>query len=339
MANKKILYLDILRIIAIELVILLHCISDFIVMPSLYGSRSWNIFNFMNEICRTGVPIFLMISGFLMLDNPQTSNIKVFYKKHLSRILIPLLVWNVIYFIYFIVIDNKPIDIKGFIDALINNGNAYHLWFVYMLFGIYLVTPFIHIIVKNCTTKQLSLFFMLIIFAGTIRPFINTITPMYIYLFEPLFENYMGYFLLGYILAKSELNSRIRIFIYVGGIIGFLIGTLGSFFASSANGINLIFNTGYSINHYLVAAAIFTTMKYFRLNHTEVSRKSVSGLSSIVFGVFFIHVIIIDLINRVVNLDFSPTIVVLINFLLASFISFGVIFLLSKNKILRNYLM
>lgn len=95
-----------------------------------------------------------MLSGAFILNNKENQNFKYFYKKMSRRIFLPAVVLLVLFFI----IDE--------IEALYTNhsyilpiksiiiGNYYNLWYLYMLFGLYLLTPFI-IRVKNSVEKHI----------------------------------------------------------------------------------------------------------------------------------------------------------------------------------------
>ena len=68
-------YLDVLRCLAIFLVIALHCTAGQIVRPELFGTRTWLACDIVNGFARMGVPLFFMISGFLLLSCSGTSSI------------------------------------------------------------------------------------------------------------------------------------------------------------------------------------------------------------------------------------------------------------------------
>jgi len=330
--QERIRYFDILRIIAIEFVIWLHCMSGFIISTSIYGSRSWDAFIVINEIVRAGVPLFLMLSGYLALNS--SLDMKTFYKKRFVRILIPLISWNVIYFVWSMFGGRE----SSFFVALFNEGQYYHMWFVYMLLGMYFVAPFLKIIINHISLKQVLLLFIIIIFPQTIIPFINAITGLNLYVAYPVFENYLGYFVLGYILGKFEIPIQYRMAIYAAGVLGAGFAIVGNCAASSVEGINLVYNGGYSFNHYLVAGAIFTFVKYLPITYSVRAKKCLRGWSDIIFGVYFIHVIILEILSNFLYLELSPIKIVAIYFCLTSIISTAIIAVLSRITFLRKLL-
>lgn len=90
----RIVWVDVLRFLAIFMVICIHCADPFNVSPE---ARSNPEFNFWGSIygsfLRPCVPLFVMITGLLLL--PVNMPIQSFYKKRLLRIAVPFLVWSV----------------------------------------------------------------------------------------------------------------------------------------------------------------------------------------------------------------------------------------------------
>jgi len=338
--KRRLFYLDFLRVFAILSVVLLHCIDSLIVTLPFFGTTSWKISIVLNEITRTGVPLFLMISGYLMLSDKKSEELSYFYKKRLPRLLIPLVLWCIIYYV-FNAYRGDPASVRGFFDMLINNGTSYHMWFVYTLISFYLVTPFLKKLVDSITAKQLLLLILIIVFPTTIRPFINTVTPIYIYLFEPIAQGYLGYFLLGYLLGKTELTKPIRAAVIAGGCVGCVIGIAGNCLLSSPEALNLFFNGGYTVNHYLFASGLFMLAKTVTENidiPAKLSRAA-AKLSDISFGVYWIHVLILTLLEDHLILDLSPIGVAAVQFIIVSTVSCAVMFGLSFVKPLKKLLM
>lgn len=298
--GARILWLDLLRVFACGCVVMLHSIGGYINNTGMYGTRSWYLCIGLNEVVRVGVPLFLMMSGYLLLRSEKSADIGAFYKKRLGRILLPFIVWDIVYFLYYHLTSGTTVSVGELLGELINNGSAYHLWFIYTLFAIYLVTPFLRMIIRSCSVEQLLWLFVLIAFPGTIRPFLNTLLPVYIYLFEPIAEGYIAYFLLGYILGQTELKLNGRILIYTAGIAGAAFGVWQNLSASSTAEILLPANGGYAINHFLCAAAVFTAFRYgfCRLEGRRVGARAAASLSGVTYGVYLAHPLVLEIMHR-----------------------------------------
>lgn len=334
--NNSTSYLYFLRIFSALLVILLHCVSPFYSNIALFGKRSWWILGFLNSISRTAVPIFFMISGYLMLSNPKTLEIKSFYKKRLPHLLIPLLIWNIIYYLYFNYNNLKATD---FLNQILNNGTSYHLWFMYSMIAFYILLPFLKRIIDNCTNGELWFFTLVLFFSSTIRPFINTTFHVYVNLFDALANGHIPYFILGYLLGKTEFKFKYRLLIYAGGILGLLICVLGNWYFYQNEGLHLVFNESYRINHTLCAVAVFVFFKNCLWDKFSKTTLVAEKISKLTFGVYFIHVLVLEVLNNFILKSFTPLEAVLYEFILASIISFIIVFIIGKIKPLRKILM
>ena len=112
-----------------------------------------------NSIFYSCVPLFVMISGYLLL--PVKTDIPTFLKTRFTRILFPFFIWSIIYSFYYLII--KQINVKQcFINIpkiFINYGvEIGHLWYIYMLIGVYLFAPIISPWIKEATMAQFIYF-------------------------------------------------------------------------------------------------------------------------------------------------------------------------------------
>lgn len=94
MKDKRVIYLEYLRVYAIIAVVIMHISAQ-----NWYDfegqSLEWNIFNFYDSIVRWGVPIFVMISGSLFLS--KKIEIKNIYKKNILKLIIIYCLWSTFY--------------------------------------------------------------------------------------------------------------------------------------------------------------------------------------------------------------------------------------------------
>lgn len=334
----QIQYLNILRILAIIFVIIVHVINPYITNDYYIGTKAWLLCDILDGFARTGVPLFFMISGFLLFSSEKTLDFLLFYKKRLSKIVLPFLLWDMVYYVYTAILSKSKLDIIAFFKQLLNNGSFYHLWFVYSLLGIYLLLPFLKRITDHCSKRQQIWFLLLIAFTGTIRPFINRVTGLNVYLFAPLVESYIAYFVLGYILGKYELPKKARLIIYLLGIAGFFINVVGNYLLSSHDHIDLLFNSGYDITAFFRASAIFV---YFKQRKDFTNKKIiywVSRLSGIIYTVYLCHALILDILEKNLTLS-TPVQYIVANFSITVLVSFTGAILLSKIKYLRKLIL
>ena len=177
--SNRIVYMDVLRVIACFSVIMIHSSAQYVVKD--IGSFNFWVGNIFDGLARIGVPLFIMISGALMLDkNYQFSTQKII--KHIIRMIVFFVFWSVLYCFIFnivdsIIIKHESIDIIKIIGSLIKGH--YHLWFVYLIIGLYLIVPLLRLWVNDTNKKYVEYFIILSIIFTYIIPQIISIGSNY----------------------------------------------------------------------------------------------------------------------------------------------------------------
>lgn len=130
MEKKSLQWVHILRVAATFAVIVLHCTVP-LVADYKTNNSTWLSAVFINSNTRFCVPIFLMLSGVLLLG--KDIELSDFLKKRVSRIVLPFLFWSIIYFFMLNPIQNNslPQICFNFIKAM-KAGTCYHLWYIYI---------------------------------------------------------------------------------------------------------------------------------------------------------------------------------------------------------------
>ena len=339
--EKRIPYLDFLRCLAIFFVIVLHSIAPTLVNPGFYSCATWYLCMLADPFDRTGVPLFFMISGYLLLSRSGTEQVWKFYRHNIPKLVIPLAAWNLIYYLIQSGSGQYPMDPRDFLSRLLNQGVSYHMWFVYTLLGIYLLCPFLKRIVDHCPPRQLAVLLGIILFPTTLRPILNRSFPVYIYLFGPMMEGMIGYFLLGYLLGRTEFRRPYRMLIYLGGAIGYGSCLLGNLTQASPQEISLPMNGGYMLNHYLLAASLFVLFRtWFKTHASRLERLSapLAKASNLVFGVYWVHVLILNFLSGWIHWDGSLLLRLVIQTGCTILLSFLVSAIISAFPILRRIL-
>lgn len=196
----RIVYIDVLRVIAVYLVIYTHT-ADMGSKLYTYGDNGIgvsDIVDIMLDVFRNiNVPIFFMISGYLMLGKKET------YKRIFTRILryIEIIVITS-YFYWVFSLGHSYYEIKQFILEVWEKPVVGHLWFLYTYIGYLLIMPFLRKMVSSMQAKD----YHLLIFLGVLFQGIASVVcgiiglPMpgvsfkfaLIYIFYPLVGYYCG---------------------------------------------------------------------------------------------------------------------------------------------------
>lgn len=170
LSNKtsRITWIDFLRVFAIFLVIIVHSTEPFYLGgPGSYiasCSDAWWV-SFFDSFARACVPLFVIASSYLLL--PMTRPVGEFFRRRLVRVVVPFIIWTVLYAWLW----GDPTE--NFTSLLLNfNYAAGHLWFVYMLVGIYLLIPMLSPWAMTVSRRQL-LFYIGLFLLTTLIPFVR----------------------------------------------------------------------------------------------------------------------------------------------------------------------
>lgn len=209
---------DLLRILACLAILMIHVSSRYYISltnPNVFGEvyTKYNFFIVVfNTISRFAVPCFVMISGAFLLSNPKNKDRKYFYKKSIKNILIPVIIFSIGYFIFFensmihqIINHNGSKELLFEpIKRFIYGAPYYHMWYMYMLIGLYLIVPDIIKYQENInpkTRKKVSIFIFVICAIS------GVMTKTYINYGIAKVVLHLGYLLMGYEI-KQEIKNK-----------------------------------------------------------------------------------------------------------------------------------
>lgn len=168
--RRRVYSLDAIRILAMILVIIVHT-KYYFFAPSAHSS----IYAILKVIGTIGVPLFVILTGYLMLDQNYEDN--GYLQKYLKRNLFPLFItyefWNIAWNIlrYTRVVEN-PQEWKAIAKAAFFMGDTMSaLWYLPMTIAIYLGMPILSIAVHKITSSIYKrILFVALLFSGTIIP-------------------------------------------------------------------------------------------------------------------------------------------------------------------------
>jgi surface polysaccharide O-acyltransferase-like enzyme len=251
----------------------------------------------------TGVPIFLMLSGALLLQPSKVNEpIRVLLKKRLTRIGVAFAFWGAIYFIWSYFADHTAITVSSVIQGLLT-GPYPHFWFLYLIAGFYLITPILRPIVAYAELKTLR-YFVILWFLGVAGvPIFQMVTGFGVN--NDLFAvgGYIGYFILGYYLTKVKLRSATTYFLmYVGIMVLTVFGTLFMNFPFHALGQYYFFFYTTSANVIAAATVLFIILikapaDWPGKDHPRVGRV-VHAISCNTLPIYLFHVIVLYTLER-----------------------------------------
>lgn len=343
--RQRIIYFDFLRILAILGVMTIHIAGqnwDSIDATSF----QWQTFNFFDSVVRWSVPVFVMISGALFLGGDV--NIEKIYKKNILRIITAFIFWSVLYAAISL---TQGSNIKDACVQIVKGH--FHMWFLYMIIGLYLIIPFVKRIIESQSLIKyfliLGLIFTFVIPQGiTLLKFINEpIANVFDSISKKISFHftlgYVFYFILGYYLSKINISKKARHIIYILSILGFATTILGnSFFATYYNETQSLYGY-FTLNVMLESLGVFVFVKYniAPINFSDKAKTIITRLSKYSFGAYLVHAMVIEQLQNLFGLhtlSFNPVLSIVVILLIVSVVSFVISWACNSIPLLKKYI-
>ena len=291
------------------------------------------------------IPMFAMLSGAFLLDPKKSVRLRDIFLKYILRAVIALIVWGVVYAL----LDCKEFSwpqIKSAFISVLWADSKYHLWFLYIMIGLYLITPILRAFIKGASRGTLHWFFLLVFIFCSLLPVAEVVFPDNIAALFSIWANkldlhlilgYVGYYVAGYYLKNYTLNRVAEFFIYILGIIGIAGTVLG---IQKSWSLSILLDE-FSPLVVFISLAVFVLFRYLLGVSDERSRRQrISGISKITFGIYLLHPLFIMVLNwlNISTLSFAPIFSVPVLSGSIFFCSFIIAWPLSKIPLIGRYL-
>ena len=345
--NSVCIYL--LRISAIFAIIVMNT-AKYDIAGCDVPSFNWQVLNLFGSLARWAVPVFVMIAGAVFLDPEKEMTVKTIFKTHLFKMLCIYVFWSFIYAVIQNMMKNGIAN-TGFLKNVMMETvkGPVHFWYIPMLSGLYLITPFLRVLVKNSSKLLLQYFLALCFIFGCLFYLLQVLAP-----FSAICEaagklkvnfvaGYTGYFVLGYYLCRYPLQKNMRRLLYAAGAAGLGITVIGTYLLSlKKGGLDETLYSNLSPNYAVIGAAVFVFYEenVKKSNFLNKNIKLIRTVSLCSFGVYIIHYFNYMIFSRAgfgitaINPLLSVPLVSLGIYLLCLSVSF----LLSKVRFFNKYL-
>lgn len=173
--SKREIWVDWMRVAACFMVVLVHATEPFYLGGD--GAQILTVSDafwasFFDSFVRACVPLFIVASSYLQFPLHYSSG--EFLRRRAVRILIPFVIWSLVYAFTW---GEPAANLK---DLLLNfNYAAGHLWFVYMLIGLYLLMPLLSPWAEKVSKKELQVYLGIWLFTTLIPLIRDWVTPGY----------------------------------------------------------------------------------------------------------------------------------------------------------------
>ena len=310
-----------MRIIACFAIILLHSLFA----STVYYGDTMTSFDVMFErifehLLMWAVPLFLMISGALLLEPTKEVTLKKLYMKYVKRLFVALIVFTLLFQILDYVIEGADNILEGWLKDLLLGQSWAHMWYLYMMIGLYIMLPLYRMISAN--EKFVSYAIIVLLIFTSVVPMIESLN--FIVAFGiPTTTVYPLYLFLGYYFHDHKPSM------FVSSLL-LIIGT-GVIIFTSCLGTDewlLAFSKYNSLFVIIQTVGIFGLMEQINFKNNGF----VESLNQCAFGIYLIHMIGIRAVMKWLAVNpyaYGPLFFILLAIVLF-FISYGVAFLIRK---------
>ena len=304
--SKRYFGIDLIRVVACFLVMQTHAGEIYYIEDNGDLIRNekniWpGIFNSLARVC---VPLFVMISGYLLL--PMKTDYSTFLKKRFTRVSFPFIAFCIFYDIYYYI--RGVIDVKTMLinipKIFINYGSELgHLWFMYMIMGVYLLIPIFSPWIKSAK-KEHFYFYFVIWLISSFSCYIHLAFPQIwgevYWNNNTVVQGFIGDF--GYAVLGAFIKLHLKEKnLYILGIILYLIGSGFTMFgflykreeATTCEEIEVTWKFD-SINVVIATFGVFLLLRKVECKNEKVV-KIFNDIALKSYGMYLIHIFFLQL--------------------------------------------
>ena len=284
-------WLDNARILAIFAVIFVH-VSVGVPWQAEAGSPLWIYGMSIDALVRWCVPMFVMVSGALLLEPHADESLRDFYKKRVSRVLIPLLFWSLLYIVWGYFRENvqEEFSLTYVVKKLASGKPYYHMWFMFMLAGLYVFTPVFRAVVAGLKTRQLVFFIAMSFGIAAIQSLYEAWYVGESNLFLTWFLIYVPFFLMGHVVRHHDLPISTGKLAVVTACFAVLVSvSLCTVSLNTSHGEAGYFFKNLNILNIFLSVSLAFLFK--RMTTPLLGDKLTAAVAPLTFGIYLLHMI------------------------------------------------
>lgn len=278
--------IEILRIIASVMVVLLHTVAMGAIFP---GEKGFVLNSVLNAITRFSVPVFVMISGYFILGKEEDY---IYFFKRGIKLIVIMMLWSLLYLIRYSLSGTLAINtVKDLLRYLLTE--PVHLWYFYALFALTIFTPALGLFARKADKKTYIYTMTLMLIFGSIITMIvkENLYPSLVMITDKLkigtVLTFPCYYLFGYYVKRFGIGKK---FSWVSFSAGLLLTIAGVIILSYRKGIlseNVL--SFYALNVAFMSMGIFGIFASFNIGENRFV-KLVSPLTA---GIYGLHLVIL----------------------------------------------
>lgn len=304
-------WMDFARVAGMLAVVTVHVISPAMLHDVTdKNSGAWWTAAGINALTRFCVPIFIMISGALLLAPAAGLPVRTFYRRRLKRVGIPLAAWSAFYLGLRALTSPDGLTARQGAVDLATGKPYYHLYFLFVLAGLYVITPFLRLVVLNARPRMVGLFAAVLLAIGMADQALSMLLKTGQSNAVTQFLPYAGYFVAGWYLQQLPLTRRLVRVAAVAVVAGVALTTLGTWALMDLTpwaDAYEYFVMPLSPSALMLALGAFVLFRALGQRASTLTRSAtVHRLSALSFGVYLVHPAVLTQIRD--RVAYPPTI-------------------------------
>ena len=286
--KERLLFADVTRAVAILMVILLHASALYFYQEGT--PLRWHFANTINSFTRPAVPLFLMLSGALLLSPDKKESPSKFLMHQFAKILPSLFFWSIFYYLLSAYSAGAVFSFTEFLAGLVRGNLYYHLPFLYYLLGLYFTYPLLRSFFRGANQGEGFYFFVVwivtVIIAGISKYFGFGISANLL-----IFFSFIGFPVIGWLIHSFEGTDRFSKIALLVFLLGWFATVVLTWYQKATGAYAEFFYEYLSPNVVFSSLAMFYLFRFtaWEIYLKGFARRLVSIISINSFDMFLIH--------------------------------------------------
>lgn len=336
--KRKIAGYSNIRALACMAIVILHTFYSVAGLQSMTPALRTGAYMVRNAMF-WAVPCFVMVTGALLLDPSREVTWRKILGRYLPRILSALLFFTLLFVLFDALTGDEPFSVRFLTDWLYKMATDTgwsHMWYLYLMVGIYLLLPFYRMITNQAKNGEIRLLLMIYFLFQSLIPLVEKLCGSSSGFYICVNTVYPLFLFAGYALSKGIIRMGLlpAACCSVIGLAGILVLTFLGVHQDTGVLSKVVGNYSFP-GVILLSAGIFELIRSLSERWPAVLRKALSSIDRYSFGIYLIHMLYLKLAVVVLKLpiaSFGGLFGVLLAAVVIFLVSYATVFLFDKLK-------
>ncbi len=310
----RLFWLDVLRVLAACAVVMMHTLTGAVDIMNTAAYENGQLMLLIMDMVTWCVPVFLMISGYLFLHPEKEISFGKMVRKYCVRVVLALLIFGVLFACMELVLTERSFRIGMLWEGLLmvfTMGSWSHLWYLYLILLLYVLTPAIKWLLKRVPYWLVVLMLALLLIGSSGLPFINRFVEGAAFPILPDGSIYLFYYVFGYCLHREERKASASHMLVWGVVIPVVLGEMVRYRMFRGGSLQMAYN--YPLTVILSVGIMLFAMSLQQCHRNKKSleerpvlnviKKLISWMAGYSFTIYMIHPVFLNIFYKVLRVS------------------------------------